>query len=249
MLAPWQSPVPNTMKEDKSDPSQDLDAGWDDIASDVMELAAKPAGGDNPLPVDELDAGWDLVERSSTRDAAGSTDSGDSVRNRSKGAAQPEPAVTPARALSKKARRELDRQTRLHAAKRRAEAKLKRKEQRSAHRQQGVAAQRPHPTDTAAHQVTDVKRKAGSKPKRDPKPSLISTAEQSSQPKRKPHPTHERRIAEPATAQVAVLPASADAKMLLPQQSAPAIRGKLLWVLLSVAAAGIMAIIAKWLSS
>jgi hypothetical protein len=245
--SPWRSFAPIIMKEPKADPSQELDAGWDDIASDVTELAATPAGSDDPVAVEELDSGWDLNEQSSTSAANRRNDSGDKVRNRSSGPRQPadESVVAPTPVPSKKARRELERQNRMHAAKRRAEAKVQRKQEHRSHRQQGVGAQSAPPTNAelgaASHQATIAKRKGGAKVKNSVRPARISASE------RAPQPTHKPRIAGPTTTRPIERPASVEAKTLAAHETTPGASGKLLWVALSVVVAGIMAIIAKWL--
>lgn len=213
------------MKEPKVDLSQELDAGWDDIASDVTELAAKPAVGD-AVAVDELDSGWDLGQGASEARAE-RTEVREHAPQR---ATQPSGARSKQAglAVSKKARRELERQNRTHAAKRRAQAKVQRKEQRRAERQMDVGAQSAHPTNA----------KSGT-------PSNLAA-----HAKRKRRIKREPRIAGPTTTTRPIeRPASVEAKEPAAHEMAPAASGKLLWVALSVAAAGIMAIIAKWLFS
>lgn len=130
------------MKEHESDIDQDLDAGWDDIEADVTSVSVKTKAAEEPIEAADLDAGWDFEEpkpqvmrsRQKAKDSAKKPES-----QKADQAVPVNPEAISALALTKKARRELDRQNQIHASKRRSEAKALRKQQR--------LVQKPVPTE------------------------------------------------------------------------------------------------------
>jgi hypothetical protein len=106
------------MKELDSQARHDLDAGWDELVPDATSVSLKLTSRSQVVAVEELDAGWEIDEPvASPRPARQPTSLGSA----------PEAGAC---ALSKKERRELERRQRIHAAKRKAEAKEQRKLQR-----------------------------------------------------------------------------------------------------------------------
>jgi hypothetical protein len=119
------------MKERESDVDQDLDAGWDDIKADVTSVSVKTKVEDESVA--DLDAGWDFDEPSSQSEASKQKNKSNAKRLPLQSVKRPAPVIPEAPsvpALTKKARRELDRQNQIHAAKRKSEAKALRKQQR-----------------------------------------------------------------------------------------------------------------------
>jgi hypothetical protein len=141
------------MKEHDSDVGQDLDAGWDEIAADVTSVSVKAKVVEELAEVADLDAGWDVdVQRPQSQPS----------RQKEKRSAKrpPQQKVNPpaplnpevplVAALTKKARRELDRQNQMHAAKRKSEAKASRKQQRLANKPLLLKKVVTAPTPTSA---------------------------------------------------------------------------------------------------
>jgi hypothetical protein len=114
------------MKEPIPEANHDIDAGWDDIAPTTAPVAAKPIGS-QPPEVGDLDAGWEIEVPSG---ASFRADRKAAKVDRKSSTEHAQPLATSQVTLTKKARRELERQNKIHEAKRRAEAKLRRKEQR-----------------------------------------------------------------------------------------------------------------------
>ena len=129
--SPSSGHVRSAMKKSNPLNNDDLDAGWD--VSDEVDTNRDPAAsGSISVPpqasqrtvaahTDELDDGWDAEPDSASPQATPFA------------AAVPAPAVGPAQhKLTKKERRELERKQRAHAAKKQAELKQNRKQQRQA---------------------------------------------------------------------------------------------------------------------
>ncbi len=159
------------MKQQQADAGQDLDAGWDDVVTDVAASAAQSSAGENQATIDNLDAGWELDVERTLGDPKPLKDMGAKGRNRAKSQRQATaPIAAPVQTLSKKARREIERQNRMHAEKRKSEAKLQRKEQRRAGRRENLRTA-AHETPAAVlasakvKQTTNVKQPSPSKPK------------------------------------------------------------------------------------
>ena len=124
-----------TMKELEANAGQDLDAGWDDILPDVTSVSSKPAAKMDLADETDLDAGWDLDEQPAPGDSTTRKSRGKANRSLAKNEAADaaaKPTATLVQALSKRARRELERQNQIHATKRKLEAKAQRKQQRRA---------------------------------------------------------------------------------------------------------------------
>ncbi len=121
------------MKEHDPDVGQDLDAGWDDIEADVTTVSVKGKVAEELAEVTDLDAGWDFdelkpqVKRSKQKHKDGASKPDHPKANQTVPVAS---EAISAPALTKKARRELDRQNQIHASKRKSEAKALRKQQR-----------------------------------------------------------------------------------------------------------------------
>jgi len=115
------------MKDLHADASQDLDAAWDEIASAQIPVAVKPVDS-QPPEVEELDAGWEL--ESPSLEPAKKSHTAPTRPGLEYPKEPPLPVASSQVTLTKKARRELERQNRMHEAKRRAEAKVQKKEQR-----------------------------------------------------------------------------------------------------------------------
>ena len=159
------------MKQRQADAGLDLDAGWDDIVPDASTISVKPPAAENLQGVDDLDAGWDFDEQRATADPRPRQDGSATSKSRAKATRQvATAAVASVPTLSKKARREIERQNRLHAEKRKAETKRERKQQRRAQRLQSPAAQPTLPAATAS-----VKVKKASKPPSASKPEPRAT--------------------------------------------------------------------------
>jgi len=114
------------MKEPIPEANHDIDAGWDDIAPTTATIVTRPIGS-QPPEVGDLDAGWEVEVPSGTPYRA---DRKAANVDRKSSKERTQPLATSQVTLTKKARRELERQNKIHEAKRRAEAKMRRKEQR-----------------------------------------------------------------------------------------------------------------------
>jgi len=114
------------MKEPTPEANHDIDAGWDDIAPTTAPIVTRPIGS-QPPEVGDLDAGWEVEVPSGTPYRA---DRKAAKVERTTSKERTQPLATSQVTLTKKARRELERQNKIHEAKRRAEAKMRRKEQR-----------------------------------------------------------------------------------------------------------------------
>ncbi len=179
------------MKERESDVSQDLDAGWDDIEADVTSVSVKTQAAEEVVEVAELDAGWDLAEPapefvpSRQKEKRNAKSLQQSMAN--PGAlSNPEPPFVPP--LTKKARRELDRQNQIHAAKRKSEAKALRKQQRIANMNQpaeptqsseAAPTQPRTPATTNRNKKSSPKRRRPIQPKLNPQPVTRVSSEPS----------------------------------------------------------------------
>ena len=123
------APRPNTMKEFETDFSHELDAGWDITDTDAISVSNKLAGSGVAKETEDLDSGWDLDEVSLARSTATKPSLLPAEREDSKSA---NPTAVATQGLSKKARRELERQKQIHAANRKTQAKKLRKQERRA---------------------------------------------------------------------------------------------------------------------
>jgi hypothetical protein len=147
------------MKESELKSSDDLDAGWD--VSDSSPPAASMQQPRSPAVAleDELDAGWDalplatpeplsVAPQPATRVESTDRPRTSEIRELAKVVAKtsraPEAAATPpSHTLTKKERRQLERQQKAHAAQKQAEAKAAKRQKRKA------------PPATTAQQATD----------------------------------------------------------------------------------------------
>ncbi len=116
------------MKEPISEANHDIDAGWDEIAPTTAPISITVKTVDSQPPeVEDLDAGWDV-------ELAGGGSQPEKAR-------APKPKVTgnqsapsaPSQAsLTRKAKKELERQARFRETQRKADAREQRKEKRRA---------------------------------------------------------------------------------------------------------------------
>lgn len=118
------------MKEPISEVNNDIDAGWDEIAPTTSPVSITVKSVDSQPPqVEELDAGWD-------EEPATAPFQTEKVRAPKGVAASSEPRSAPLTvsqvSLTRKAKKELERQAKHHEAQRKAEARAQRKERRRA---------------------------------------------------------------------------------------------------------------------
>jgi len=243
------------MKEHEPDVGQDLDAGWDDIEADVTSVSVKGKAEDQ-VEVADLDAGWDFDEpkpqakRSRQREK-------DGPKKLDPQKANPIASVSPeaisAPALTKKARRELDRQNQIHASKRKSEAKALRKQERlakkpapaepslssSANTAPLASASSPNRNKKSIH-----KRRRVSQPQSELQPKSRASAERSGTAR----DPNRRRESEPLTSPENSKPNS-DSRHVPSTGAQSAHVGNWRWWALGIALVMILWVVARWVFS
>ncbi len=243
------------MKEHESDVGQDLDAGWDDIEADVTSVSVK-GKAEEQVEVADLDAGWDFVEpksqakRSRQRDKEGAKKP-DPQRANQNIAANPEAIAAPA--LTKKARRELDRQNQIHASKRRSEAKALRKQQRLAKKPLPTEPLLPsvaNPAQPASAPSPNQNKKSIAKRRRSPQPQseVLSKSRKNADSSNIAPDSNRRRESDTLTYSEDSKPNS-DSRHVPAKQAQTAHVGNWRWWALGIALVIVLWVVARWVFS